>query len=154
MPEQTEEDSAQPASAPSVFELPLEVTDDDLDAMGHVNNVVYLRWIQEAAAAHWFAAATPEQQEEWLWVVSRHEIDYLRPALPGERLIARTWVGEASGARFDRHVEIWRPGDNQLLAKARSVWVALDKRTRRPRRVNADLRRRFFAPLSPARAES
>jgi len=124
--------------------LPISVTADDLDALRHVNNIVYLRWVQEAAAVHWRAAATQEQQEKWLWVVVRHEIDYLHPAFLEDALIAKTWVGEVKGARFERHVEIWRPKDNQKIAKARSVWVALDAQSRRPRRVDEELRLRFY----------
>ncbi len=129
-----------------IFELPLRIVESDIDAMGHVNNIVYLRWIQEVAIAHWNAAVTPEQQVEYAWVVLRHEIDYLRPAWLGEELIARTRVGEANGARFVRHTEIWRPNDNQLLAQARSVWCALDARSGRPRRIHEDLLRRFYMP--------
>jgi len=128
---------------PRVFVLPLQVVEADIDLMGHVNNIVYLRWVQEVATAHWNAAATEQQKEEYAWVVLRHEIDYMRPALLGEALEARTYIGESSGAKFERHVEIWRPQDNQLLAKARSVWVALDARTLRPRRVEAGLREQF-----------
>ncbi|HZT43280.1 MAG TPA: thioesterase family protein [Chthonomonadaceae bacterium] len=131
---------------PVVYELPLKVTEDDIDARGHANNVVYLRWVQEAATAHWRAGATARQQEDYAWVVARHEIDYLASALAGDDLVARTWVGEAAGARFERFVEIWRPQDDRLLARARSVWVALDGRTGRPRRVDSDLQRRFHAP--------
>jgi acyl-CoA thioester hydrolase len=129
---------------PTVYEVRLEVATDDIDAMNHANNIVYLRWVQEAATAHWFAAATEQQQAEYAWVVLRHEIDYLRPALLGDELIARTHVGEATGARFVRHVEIWRQHDNQLLARARSVWAAIDRRTGRPRRVDEALRLRFY----------
>lgn len=132
-------------AAPVVFTLPLQVAEDDIDAMNHANNVVYLRWVQAAAAAHWQAAVTAQQQADYAWVVTRHEIDYLAPALPGEELIARTWVGEVIGARFERFVEIWRRQDNLLLARARSIWVALDARTGRPRRVTVELRRRFMA---------
>lgn len=128
-----------------VFELPIQVTDADVDGMIHVNNVVYLTWVLKAATAHWEAAATPRQQEEYRWFVVRHEIDYLNPALPDDSLLARTWVGEVSGAKFERHVEIWRPHDNRLLARARSVWVAIDARTLRPCRVKEEMRLRFFA---------
>ena len=133
-------------SVPIVFELPLRVLPEDIDVRGHVNNIVYLRWVQEAATAHWNAGATEEQKDEYVWVVVRHEIDYLRPALPGDDLVARTHVGEAAGAKFDRHVEVWRASDNQLLARARSVWAALDARTGRPRRVGEELRMRFYGP--------
>lgn len=130
--------------SPTVFELPLQIAVTDIDAMDHVNNVVYLRWVQEAATAHWNAAATEAQKADYAWVVLRHEIDFLRPALLEDGLIARTHVGAANGAKFERFVEIWRPADDQLLARARSVWCALDARTGRPRRVDEALRQRFY----------
>jgi acyl-CoA thioester hydrolase len=130
-------------AVPTMFTLPLRVEEADIDENNHVNNIVYLRWVQEVATAHWYAAATEQQQADYAWVVLRHEIDYKRPALLGEELEARTHVGEASGAKFERFVEIWRLPDNQLLARARSVWAALDSHTGRPRRVEAALRERF-----------
>jgi len=131
-------------SGPAIYEHPLAVLAEDIDGLGHVNNIVYLRWVQDAATAHWNHSATREQKAEYVWVVVRHEIDYLKPAMPGDVLVARTHVGELSGARFDRHVEIWRPTDNTMLARARSVWVAIDARTGRPRRVSETLRARFY----------
>ena len=71
-----------PASR-SRFELRVPVVAEDFDELGHVNNVVYLRWIQDIATAHWRAAATPAQQERYAWVAHRHEIDYKLPGLPG-----------------------------------------------------------------------
>jgi acyl-CoA thioester hydrolase len=133
-----------PEPVPVEYEVALDIQPEDIDGLGHVNNIVYLRWVQEAATAHWRAAATQSQQEDMVWVVVRHEIDYLHPAVPGDRLAARTHVGELSGAKFDRHVEIRRVGDERLLARARSVWVALDPRTGRPRRVPPELRDRFY----------
>jgi acyl-CoA thioester hydrolase len=144
--EPTATDAQGNSAQPAVYEISLHVAAEDIDALNHANNIVYLRWVQEAATAHWFAAATEQQKAEFIWVVLRHEIDYLRPALLGDELIARTHVGEASGARFDRHVEIWRVSDNTLLARARSVWAAIDARTGRPRRVDAALRQRFYEP--------
>jgi len=137
-----------------MFVLPLQAVEADIDLMGHVNNIVYLRWVQEVATAHWNAAATEQQKAEYAWVVLRHEIDYKHPALLGEELEARTYVGEASGAKFERHVEIWRIHDNQLLAKARSVWVALDTHTLRPRRVEAGLRDQFQSDSSCLNSDS
>ncbi|MBP7933116.1 MAG: acyl-CoA thioesterase [Phycisphaerae bacterium] len=126
-----------------VFEHPLRVKLEDIDEMGHVNNVVYLRYAQDAAAAHWIALASEEQLKSFVWVARRHEIDYLRPAFPDEELLARTWVGEASGATYERFVEIARPRDNETLARVRSVWVLLDAKSHRPRRVTEELRARF-----------
>jgi acyl-CoA thioester hydrolase len=119
------------------------VRPEDIDGLGHVNNVVYLRWMQEAAAAHWSTRASPELQTQVIWVVTRHEIDYKAPAFVGEQLVARTWVGEPAGATWERFIEIRRAGDDKLLARGRSVYAALDPATGRPRRVEASLR----APL-------
>jgi len=132
----------------AVFEIPLTVKPEDIDRLGHVNNIVYLRWVQDAATAHWRHAATEAQKSEIVWVVMRHEIDYLRPAMPGDELVARTHVAEPTGAKFDRHVEIVRVSDGTLLAKARSVWVALDPQSGRPRRVGADVTERFRIPAN------
>ena len=68
----------------------------DVDELGHVNNTVYLRWVQEVATAHWQAVASAESQAAVVWVVMRHEIDYKAPALPGDEVLLRTWVGKAT----------------------------------------------------------
>lgn len=128
---------------PKIFEHAFEVAPADIDRMGHVNNVVYLRYAQDVAVAHWKAAAPAAQAKELVWVARRHEIDYLRPGMPGDLLVARTWVGASSGATFERFIEIHRPADATLLAKVRSVWVPLDPKTLRPRRVSEDLRAPF-----------
>jgi acyl-CoA thioester hydrolase len=125
------------------YELSILVQPMDIDALGHVNNVVYLRWMQQAAAAHWETVATPELRASVAWVVIRHEIDYKAPAFPGERLVARTWVGEPTAATWERLSEVRRSADDKLLAQCRSVYVALDPVTSRPRRVDAALRAPF-----------
>ena len=84
-----------PAAVP--FELAIAVEPADIDQLGHVNNVVYLRWVQEAAVAHWTAIAPATDQAKLLWVVVRHEIDYKQAAFLGDRIIARTWVGAPAG---------------------------------------------------------
>ena len=123
------------------FEIEILVQPADIDGQGHVNNVVYLRWMQDAATAHWEAAAPAEHKAKVSWVVTRHEIDYKAPAFVGERLVARTWVGEPSGATWERFIEIRRAGDDRLLARGRSIYAALDRVTDRPRRVDKELRR-------------
>ena len=130
------------------FEIAVTVQASDIDALGHVNNVVYLRWMQEAAAAHWEAAAAEALRAQTIWVVVRHEIDYKGPAFEGEHLVARTWVGEPTGATWERFIEIRRPEGDQLLARGRSVYAALDKTTGRPRRVDAQLREPFANPAT------
>ena len=130
------------------FEMPVRVDPADIDALNHVNNTVYLRWVQDVAAAHWFAAAPPEDQAGLVWMVVRHEIDYLSPAGPGDELILRTWIGAAAGLRFDRHTEILRASDRKVLAKARTVWVPIDPATGRPKRVPDRVRKMFSVPVT------
>lgn len=129
---------------PVVFALPIEVTDEHADAPGHhVNNVVYVKWINDVALAHWNAAAPSDGRSDIHWYVVRHEIDYLREVFPGERLIARTHVGASRGARFERFVEIVRQ-DGSPVARARSVWAAIDARTGRPTRITDAMRAPFL----------
>ena len=128
------------------FELRFRVLPADIDALGHVNNVVYLRWVQEAAVAHWRAAAAPADQEVLAWVVVRHEIDYKRPALPDEEIVAATWVGAASRLTFERHTELRRAADGKVLAVARTLWCPIDRTTGRPTDVSDDVRARFSVP--------
>lgn len=128
---------------PSHFEMTIAVEPADIDRLGHVNNVVYLRWVQDVAVAHWFALATPQQQQDLLWVVVRHEIDYERPLFAGDSVIARTWVGMASHRLFERHTQLVRESDQKLCAQARTLWCPIDAGTRVPVDVGADVYERF-----------
>ena len=77
----------------------------DIDELGHVNNAVWVRWVQDLATAHWAAAATDGQATAYVWVVVRHEVDYMGNLKEGESVAGRTWVAEAAvGAKFDRFV--------------------------------------------------
>ena len=125
------------------FELPIEVRPEDIDELGHVNNVVYLRWVQEAATAHWRARADAGDQASLLWVVRRHEIDYKRPAFLDTDVVARTWVGEARGREFERHTELVRGSDDRVLVRARTLWVPVDPETLRPTQVSERVRELF-----------
>jgi acyl-CoA thioester hydrolase len=125
------------------YELMIAVQPEDIDALGHVNNVVYLRWVQDVAVAHWRAAASPAQQAATIWVVVRHEIDYKHAASVGDSIRARTWVGEATLRTFERHTELRRESDGRLLARALTLWCPLDPTTRRPIAVDDELRARF-----------
>ena len=93
--------------------------------------------------AHWEAEAPPEDQAQLFWVVLRHEIDYKREALPGDFVVAQTWVGEASRLKFERHTRIVRATDGVLLAQAVTLWCPIDVQTKRPAAVSAGVRTRF-----------
>jgi acyl-CoA thioester hydrolase len=125
------------------FEMAVLVLPNDIDEQNHVNNTVYLRWVQEVATAHWRAVATPEAQKTIGWVVLRHEIDYRTPAALGDKIILHTWVGKASRLTFERFTEIRRDSDGQLLSKARTLWCPINAQTARPMRVPAEVRAQF-----------
>lgn len=117
--------------------------DRDIDANGHVNNVVYVGWIQEMATSHWRALQPDAEQPAWAWIVLRHEIDYRRALMPGETATARTWVADApEGPRFDRYVRIDGP-DGAMCAQAITTWCLVDAATGRPKRVGPDIVARF-----------
>ncbi len=123
--------------------MAVSVLPNDIDEQNHVNNTVYLRWVQEVATAHWRAVATPEAQKTIGWVVLRHEIDYRTPAALGDKIILRTWVGKASRLTFERFTEIRRDSDGQLLSKARTLWCPINAQTARPMRVPVEVRAQF-----------
>jgi acyl-CoA thioester hydrolase len=129
------------SSAP--FEMIVPVLPDDIDEQNHVNNTVYLRWVQGAATAHWRAVASLEAPENIAWVVLRHEIDYKAPATLGDEVVLRTWVGKASRLTFERFTEIRRDRDGRLLSKARTLWCPISAQTSRPVRVSAEVRAQF-----------
>jgi acyl-CoA thioester hydrolase len=125
------------------FEMSVSVLPGDIDEQNHVNNTVYLRWVQEVASAHWRAIASSEAQESIGWVVLRHEIDYKAPACLGDDVVLRTWVGKATRLTFERFTEIGRSNDRQLLSTARTLWCPINAQTGRPVRVSAEVREQF-----------
>jgi acyl-CoA thioester hydrolase len=124
------------------FESNFTAQPADIDELGHVNNSVWVRWIQDMATAHWNAAALPDHIAAYVWVVVRHEIDFLGNIAAGESVEGRTWVGEAPrGAKFDRCVEFERVG--KVIVRAKTTWAILDKSTGRILRVPKDVAGRF-----------
>ncbi len=130
--------SFEPPADREVFTVPLEVGPADFDENGHVNNVVYVQWLQDVGTRHWRSRVSPADQARWSWVARRHEIDYVRPILPGEQVKARTWVGTPQGARFDRFVLV-EGEDGAVRAQGRTEWVLVDAATQRPSRIRPEL---------------
>jgi len=124
-----------------------EITTDAgaIDANGHVNNVVYVRWMQEAAIEHFRSLGGIESMEEaaGTWVARSHRIEYLRPAFLGDRLQVRTWVASVRRVRSTRKYSFARVSDGAILARGETDWVFVDVETGRPRAIPADIRRAF-----------
>ena len=122
-----------------VFELEFTASAEHIDELGHVNNAVWVQWIQTIAVAHWHSVCDPAHHDAYFWVVVRHEIDYLRAAVAGDIVTARTWVGEApQGARFDRFMEFTGP-DGKICVRAKTQWAIIDKALGRPVRVPTEV---------------
>jgi acyl-CoA thioester hydrolase len=127
------------------YEQPITAAAEDIDELGHVNNAVWVRWIQDVATAHWYHTAAPEHRDAYIWVVIRHEIDYLRSVGPGETVTGRTWIAEPpKGARCDRHME-FIGSDGKPRVRAKTSWAILEKESGRPIRVPAEVIAPFLA---------
>lgn len=130
---------------PKPFTLPITAAPTDIDELGHVNNAVWVRWIQEVSTAHWQALATLEQQAAYIWIVTRHEIDYRGNISLGESVTARTWLSEMPrGARFNRNVDFTK-SDGTVIVTAKTAWALLDRESGRLLRIRADIYEPFMA---------
>lgn len=126
------------------FTLPFTPTPADIDELGHVNNAVWVRWIQDVATAHWGAVADPAHVAAYVWVVVRHEIDYPGNIALGESVTARTWISDPPrGARFNRNVE-FTDADGKVKVRAVTTWALIDRASGRIARVPADVTARFL----------
>lgn len=130
---------APPASGQQVFRLPLRVGKEHIDNLDHVNNVVYVGWVQDVADAHWKSKSDEYLRSQCRWVVMRHQVDYFVSAVEGEELELLTWVDPPSGARQVRHVSIQRASDHKVLAYAETTWCLLDPHSGKPRRIGPEI---------------
>jgi acyl-CoA thioester hydrolase len=130
--------------AAEVFTQRFPVDASDIDELGHVNNIVYLRYAQDIAIAHWRSRATPEMIASYVWVVMRHEVDYRAPLTLGDEVEVRTWVDDApQGAAWARFIEIRKAGAEKPSAQIKSNWALLDAQTRRVKRVPMEIVTKF-----------
>lgn len=124
------------------FKFGFIVTEKDIDHLNHVNNVIYVHWVLDAAEKHWNFLSTTEINDTYVWVVLRHEIDYLASAKLNDLITIKTWVANAVGAKSVRFVEILK--DDKIIAKATTTWCLLDKKTMKPVRIPSEIKKVFF----------
>jgi acyl-CoA thioester hydrolase len=125
------------------------VEDADIDTLGHANNIAYVRWVQDVAVAHSEAVGLGYAGYATLggiFVIRRHEIDYLRPALRGDRLEVRTWLGSAAAAKCIRMTEVKNAETGVIHARAQTTWGFVDTSTGRPTRIPDSIRVAFLQP--------
>jgi len=132
------------ASVPTdrkVYRMTMRVSREHIDNLDHVNNVVYVGWVQDVADAHWKAAAPSSLRAQCRWVVLRHLVDYHVSALEGDELELLTWVEAPAGARQVRHASIQRASDHKVLASAETTWCLLDPVSGKPKRISEEIDR-------------
>ena len=127
---------------PNIFQHQIQVEASDIDELNHVNNIVYLRYVQEIAQAHWLATASETLQKQISWVARRHEIDYLKQAFLGDELLIKTWVESFTGVTTNRICEIYK--GPELIAKSKTIWVAFNAETSKPMRIPTEISDAFF----------
>ena len=126
------------------FERTFTATPADIDELGHVNNAVWVQWIQEMATSHWQAVAAPEHIAAYIWVVTRHEIDYRGNIAAGESVTGRTWIESVpKGAQFDRRVD-FVDAAGKVIVRANTPWAMIDKASGRLARVRPEISAPFM----------
>jgi acyl-CoA thioester hydrolase len=110
---------------------------EHLDDQGHVNNAVYVRWIQEIAAEHWYSRHPKTDVDATYWVVLEHHIQYKQQSYLGDSLKVETYIEDPEGIRLPRIVDFFK--EDQLIVKARTLWCLIDAVTHRPSRINNDM---------------
>ena len=117
----------------TIFSVKFTVTEEAIDTLHHVNNAVYVQWMEVVASKHWQFLTEQNSFPEYIWVVMKHEIDYKNQAFLGDEIIAKTWVGETKGVTSIRHIEFYK--DETLLVAAKTIWAMLDAKTQKPVRI-------------------
>ena len=119
------------------FKIKKKVSIKDIDDLNHVNNAVYVKWMDDVAFLHWQELTENYPLPEYIWVVSRHEIDYKGQAILNDEITIKTWVGETSGVKSIRYIEFYK--DQKLLVNSKTVWVLLNAKTYRPTRITENV---------------
>jgi len=133
----------------SRFTLSFTAGAEDIDRMGHVNNAVWVQWMEQVATAHWEAVADPAHIAAYAWVVTRHEIDYRGNIREGESVTAETFIPQGpSGVRFDRCFA-FRNAAGKVIVSARTTWAMIDIASGRPMRVPPEVAAPFLRANLP-----
>jgi acyl-CoA thioester hydrolase len=127
------------------FSMKFVVSSEDIDDLNHVNNVSYVKWMDTVAFEHLAFLTKENPLPEYVWVVMRHEIDYLKQAVLGDEVIAKTWVGETRGFTSIRNIDFYKK--DVLILKARTTWAMLDSITYKPARI----REKVLKVLQPSK---
>ena len=125
-----------------MFRYPVAISPTDIDHMGHVNNSVYLKWVQDAVVDYWQRVAPPEAVASHLWVALKHEITYRKTTFLQDTVVAEVIAEKVEGARA-MFTTVLKRGED-VLSEIKSSWCCLDAVTQRPVRLARDIAGRFL----------
>lgn len=128
-----------------MFRYQIAIERNDIDHMGHVNNSVYLRWVQDAVVSYWEKVAPQDAVARHLWVALKHEITYRKPTFLDDIVVAEVLAEKVEGARA-MFSTVVRRGE-EVLAEIKSSWCCLDATSKRPARLAREVIERFLPPL-------
>jgi acyl-CoA thioester hydrolase len=126
-----------------IFEKLITVTIDDLDELSHVNNVRYIKWVNDVAKEHWLQNASQEICEKYFWVLISHHIEYKNSALLNDIIKIKTYVIKTEGVTSTRIVEMYHNKTQKLLIKSETKWCLMSSKTLRPTRINSEIANLF-----------
>ncbi|TSE07663.1 acyl-CoA thioesterase [Aquimarina algiphila] len=129
---------------PEIFEYHFTVPKSAIDDMDHVNNVVYLQWVQDVAKKHWESKTDIKLRNTYVWVVLNHFIEYHHPTFENDKITLQTWIDNHRGVKSERHTKIINSTTQQVLVSAKTSWCLLYKETLRPARITDEISTLFF----------
>jgi acyl-CoA thioester hydrolase len=127
-----------------IFEFHFTVPKSAIDEMDHVNNVVYLQWVQDVAKKHWESRTNEDIRNTYVWVVLNHYIEYHSPAFENDEVTLQTWIDNYRGVRSERHTKIINTTTQKVLVSAKTSWCFLHKETLRPVRIPDEITSMFL----------
>ncbi len=127
-----------------IFEHHFTVPESAIDDMDHVNNVVYLQWVQDIAKKHWESKTDDAIRNTYVWVVLNHFIEYHSPAFENDKITIQTWIDNYRGVKSERHTKIINTTTQKVLVSAKTSWCLLYKETLRPARITNEISNLFL----------
>ena len=125
------------------LENEITVSKNDLDDLNHVNNVIYIHWVQEIAKKHWKSLVSNEIIKNYFWILLEHQIKYLFPAFLNDKIRLKTYIEKTDGVKSNRIVEIYNKDTKKLLVTSKTIWCLINANTGKPNRITEEIKKAF-----------
>lgn len=134
----------------TIFDLKIQVQSQHIDVLGHVNNVMYVQWMQDVAAVHIETLGlglTQYLELKHAMVAVEHHVQYRKAALEGDEIILRTWLDDINALYSFRQYAFYRPKDQSVLFVGNTKWACIEIATGRPKRMSPSFTQ-AYQPIS------